>query len=542
MIGKRTLGQGETQRNIVSQVILLALVAGFLWYGWRFIQRTAFEIDGQRVYALFDDAMVSMQYAKNLAQGHGLVWNAGGPRVEGYSNPLWVLIMAAVHLLPIPLTMTSLYIKLISLGLLAFNLVLVKGIAEQFTSNRLIPLVSAALTALYFPLNNWSLQGMEVGLIAVLVDGAVLLGLKARAAGSFSHWPYILLATAVLTRMDAAALLVAYTAAMAWLDAEYRRQHLRWGLGSLLVPLAGLTAFRVAYYGAWLPNTYYLKLGGISTVLRISLGLRVFWDFLWGSNWALMALPFLLLSFDKNRNLLLLFSLILIQAAYSIYVGGDSWEHVGGANRFIASVMPLFLVLFALTLGKLEEMALKAVERQPKWAPAIGQALVVLLAGIALFNFNSLKVQDSVARWTLAKKPVFTESVERYAEMGIRLSQLTTPDAVIAVVTAGNIPYFSGRTAVDMLGKNDPVIAHEPARINSSLFNPGDFRPGHNKWDYAYSIGEQQPDVVAQFWEGTDEEVAPYLVNYDLYTVNGIPYYFRSDSDKVLWNQLPPQN
>jgi hypothetical protein len=524
------------------RLIFLALLAGFLVYGWSFIQRTAFEIDGARVYALFDDAMVSMQYAKNLANGDGLVWNAGGERVEGYSNPLWVLLMAGIHLFPIPLTMTSLYVKLGNLLILLLNLIVVKRITEHFTINRLLPILAAALAAFYFPLNNWSLQGMEVGFIALLLSGAVLLGLNSLTAGRFSPWPYLLLAAAVLTRMDAAVLLIACGAIMAWLDGAQRRRHLAWGLGSLLIPLGALTAFRLAYYGAWLPNTYALKLGGISTILRVSLGLRLLADFLWESNWILFALPFLLLALSRDRRLMLLFGVILAQMAYSVYVGGDSWEHVGGANRFIASVMPLFFVLFILTLGKLLDLAWETLENRPNWGAAAGQAALVLLTALSLFNFNTLQVQDSTQRWTLIKKPVFTESVERYAEMGIRLGQLTTPDAVIAVITAGNIPYFSERTSIDMLGKNDPVIAGGPARIYSSLFQPGDFRPGHNKWDYAYSIGELQPDVVAQFWENTETEVAPYLVDYEIYVVNGIPYYFRTDSEKILWDQLPPQN
>ena len=44
---------------------------------------------------LFDDAMISMRYARNLAEGHGLVFNAG-EYVQGFSNPLMTLLMAAL--------------------------------------------------------------------------------------------------------------------------------------------------------------------------------------------------------------------------------------------------------------------------------------------------------------------------------------------------------------------------------------------------------------------------------------------------------------
>ena len=62
----------------------------------------------------------------------------------------------------------------------------------------------------------------------------------------------------------------------------------------------------------------------------------------------------------------------------------------------------------------------------------------------------------------------------------------------MACHAAGNIVYFSRRRAVDLLGKSDWHIANgAPA---------GPFRPGHNKWDYRYSILELEPDVVADEW------------------------------------------
>ena len=44
---------------------------------------------------LTDDAFISFRYVRNLLEGHGLVFNPG-ERVEGYSNFLWVLELAAL--------------------------------------------------------------------------------------------------------------------------------------------------------------------------------------------------------------------------------------------------------------------------------------------------------------------------------------------------------------------------------------------------------------------------------------------------------------
>ncbi len=526
----------------VYQGIYVLLLIAFVLYGWAFIQRTSVVVDGQRIQALFDDAMISMQYAKNLAHGAGLVWNVGGERVEGFSNPLWVLLMAGIHLFPIPLTETSFYVKLMSLGFLLINLLVVKLLVEEFTESKAVPMIAVFLTAFYFPLNNWSLQGMEVGLEALLINAALLTGIRGMRKKRVRPWTYVLLGISVWLRMDAAAPALAATAAFAWIDHKHRRQHLAWGFGAVGLMLLALTIFRLAYYGEWLPNTYYLKLGTGSAVLRLSIGLRRLWDFVWNSNWVLFALPLMLPVLDKRRTLWPLYAAFIAVVGYSVYVGGDSWEQVGGANRFIAAVMPLFFVAFVLTLSHMADLTLAITKTKTWWSLVAVQVSIALFAIFSLFSFNSLLVQDAFAKWTLIEKPVFTESVERYAGMGIELGKITTSNATIAVVTAGNIPYFAGRTSIDLLGKNDKVIAREPARLNSSLFEPGNYRPGHNKWDYAYSLGELKPDVVAQIWEGTDDEAAPYLVDYRPYVINGIPYYFRKDSPNILWDQLPTQN
>ncbi len=44
---------------------------------------------------LTDDAFISFRYARNLLEGHGLAFNPG-ERVEGYTNFLWVLELAAI--------------------------------------------------------------------------------------------------------------------------------------------------------------------------------------------------------------------------------------------------------------------------------------------------------------------------------------------------------------------------------------------------------------------------------------------------------------
>jgi arabinofuranosyltransferase len=81
-------------------------------------------LDGVRYWWLADDAMISMRYGRNLAEGLGLVWNAS-ERVEGYTNLLWTLFMALVHLTPLPDSKTSLAVLLANVGIAAATVPLI---------------------------------------------------------------------------------------------------------------------------------------------------------------------------------------------------------------------------------------------------------------------------------------------------------------------------------------------------------------------------------------------------------------------------------
>src|SRR3954470_2746397 len=60
---------------------LLAVLGVFLLHAWY-------------LNCVAEDAFISLRFAKNLAEGHGLVWNIGTQPVEGYTDFLWVLLCA----------------------------------------------------------------------------------------------------------------------------------------------------------------------------------------------------------------------------------------------------------------------------------------------------------------------------------------------------------------------------------------------------------------------------------------------------------------
>jgi len=519
------------------QLIFLLLIIAFSAYAIRFIQRTSFVIQGERYYVLFDDGMISMQYAKNLAHGNGPVWNPG-ERVEGFTNPGWVLYMAIFHLFPIPAPKISLAIQISAVVFLLANLFVVRSIAKQITDNNWLALLAVFITAFFFSLNLWSILGMEVSILTLITSLVAWMTLRTLKTEQFNRWLYILLGASTLIRMDMTVAALAVTACLILFDAPNRRNHLRWGLGTLFIFLAGQTLLRYTYYGEWLPNTYYLKVYGIPLLSRLQTGFGALRQFIWTTNWTLFVIPLLIFLLKPGIDTFTLLVIILGQMAYSVYVGGDAWEHRGGANRFIAIAMPLFFVLLVYGLELIRQAFLHFIRHPNQAIEIVTQASLAFFVLFSLFSFNTILTNDPVDKWLLTKRPIFVDGSERATYIALALKSITTPDAKVAVVSAGIPIYFSDRLGIDLYGKMDKVIARVKPRSPKGLADYADIRPGHAKWDYAYSIGQLQPDVIAQLVNETLEEAGPYLENYTRVEVNGIPFYVRNDSPQILWDEI----
>ncbi len=390
--------------------VFFLLVAAFSIYGLIFIYTTSFVVRGVRYFSLFDDAMISLRYAKNLVDGYGLVWNPGGPRVEGFTNPLWVLFMAFWHLFPISASKISLTIQLSALALLVSNLFAVRRISLFVSGgSNAVSLVAVALTAFYLPLNNWSLQGMEVAALTPLVSYAAWLGLRCLATSKFTPMLYLLLGVGTLIRMDMMVVLVGVTLFLAVADKQNRGLHIACGLGALLLFGGAQTILRLAYYGDWLPNTYYVKLDGSSLLMRLARGLYVLGWFVASMSLVVFLWTFVSVAIRRDRYLLFLATLFFCQVAYSVYVGGDAWEWWGGSNRYISIVMPLFLILLAYSLwltfaetrkGEIVSWWHKLVEAAPLVALMHLAILTGLLVLAAIVSYGGNVI--GLPQWGLA--------------------------------------------------------------------------------------------------------------------------------------------
>jgi hypothetical protein len=460
----------------VKYRLTLAVLASAV-FSLAFIVRASFFIDGQRYFTLFDDAMVSMQYARTFAEGHGLVWIAGDAPVEGYTNFLWTMWMAVVHLAGVSDRLASLFVSISGAVIVVATAIVSARLTRWLVaeSDREGASIAAFAAGLCYPLLFWTLRGMEVGLLALLLALAVAEAQPA-ADGSIRTVRFsILLVLLTLVRPDGVipALVIAISAAAA--SSLRPRQRLI----VCAVPIAVLavhTAFRWLYYGSPLPNTYYLKMSGVPVVVRFARGVLAVRGALW-----YLVVPFALAAFNRRVHRhaasALVITVPLILVAYTLYVGGDAWEWMPYTNRYLTPALPLLFAGAAATIAAIVQCL-----RQSWQAPARIAGAAVLIA---------VTSGPGYLDWLRTRGAHVVDDANK-VWMGVRIRQTTGPSTRIAVVWAGAVPYFAHRPAIDFLGKSDPVIAHHPPVT--------EFFPGHDRFDYAYSIGTLRPDLIVQLW------------------------------------------
>jgi hypothetical protein len=490
---------------------LVLLLAVTLAWGALYVHRTSFVVGDDRVFCLWDDAMISMTYARNLHRGDGLVWNRGGERVQGITNLGVTLVMAGLHGLPVVSTQRPAAFQLLTLALLIASVALVFRIANAHWRDPWLAFGSALATALCAPLAIWTLQGSDVGFVSLWL----LLAVAALTPCARDRpWVLWLLALGPLIRLDVAVLYVA-VAAVSALWAARPLHHLAHAGLALSLVVGGLLLFGQLYYGDPLPNTYYLKATGVPRDLALLNGLAQLGAWLPA---ALLPLVCSAVLIPRRDPLVALaasaFGAIL---AYHVWVGGD-WV-VGAGSRFVAPVLPLLALLAVGGARALLDRAAARLHVDPR---TVGPTLIVASVAIGL----CLTPPAAAREWLDPRTPTLFHAYNaknyRFARY---LRDFTSPETTVAVHWGGVVPYFSGRRAIDVLGKSDRHIA----RLTVDRF-----LPGHSKWDWDYVMRERRPEVIdipSRGLESHPELLERYVL---VHAASGLAFFMRRDALELL--------
>lgn len=499
-----------------AELAALALILlAHLAYSAAFIHRSSFPLGDLRIYCLFDDAMVSMEYAKNWALGDGPVWNAG-QRVEGYSNFLWMGVMALVHLARFEPQTNCLILQLIGECLLIVGLGLTWLLARTAGLSPGARVLAVAVLAAHYPTNFWALEGMETALITALTTSGLILLTRAVRTQTTSLSALLVLGITPLVRPECVLIL---SLSALWLFLTAPRHRTRTVGFALLaaIPLALHLLWRHSFYGDWFPNTYYLKLTGIPILERLADGLNFTWLSLWRSFplWAAVCVG---LALQPLRHLGVGLSLFAALALYQTWAGGDAWAR----DRFLLPLMPALIVAASFYIARLAA----ALSATPPMRAGILALAAFVIAAVSNLSFTR--------ECLLIDPPLYTQDNQENVFRALAFKELSDPDATIAVSWAGAPPYFADRPGIDLLGKNDAHVARLPAQ---PLRRP----PGHRKWDIDYSLDRLKPDVIAaRYLEIFVDRDSFNYYNRHFYQFHGreVFLWVRYDTKKVFTSMM----
>ena len=438
-----------------------------------------------------DDAGISSAYARSLATGAGFVGQPGAVPVEGFTNGLWVLLLAA----PFGLGMADpVWVpKLLGFLLVGGAFLLVAStLCRDDGQPRWVAALALAICASSPGFALWTVSGLENALWAFLVALLVAAGSRIALGSNVAPEPVknarglaaasgALVLLLYLTRPEAILLLglVPFLLGARIAGPGARSLLIRHGLAfaSLWVLV---TAFRFATFGDVVPNTFYAKGGeGYRQILWIlesgppAAGAAAF-----GALALTLAAFGMVLCFLAGRAWGRFFgspspgraalgaALVLAWTAYLALPSDWMPEH-----RFAT---PIFLLAPAFALAQARATALRMFPRRAEVLTAV-LAIVWLLAS-----------GTYAARRTPALLPKPTIAFDDVRALSRRLSAVAdaagAPGGTILLPDIGGALWENRFQVIDLVGLCDRVVARTQ-KLD---------RPAY----YEYLLGTRRPDLI----------------------------------------------
>ena len=570
-------GTSMSAAKIKRGIIVCVLAGCWIWLAVAFVGRTSHvATDGIRYYSIFDDGMISMRYAKNFLQHRGLVWNVGD-RVEGFTCPLWVLIMIGViglfgtHSGPLVMQILGGIIYLAVLWVFCRT-------AARNKSSDLGLLTGLLLLLCSYTIAYWALGGMEASALCLVF--AMAVAAQYSYENGYIGNPLVihacLIAIGYCLRPDGWLVITPFFAAC-WFDSVRAGKYRRAFYAPAMIIAVVLTVLfaRYSYYGEWVPNTYVLKVEGYGLALRLRNGtayLRRFLD----ENLMFLAL-IALGAMSKRRIAYLNITAACIVLGYQVYVGGDPWlywrqllpiyvaaafsmliifdhmDHLSVIGRdtpsssaviriltLIVIFTPIILFEYLIHFGLISWfhrqgfMMVYAVaafvallcSTYAGRIPALGgrvqllllltRMLIVIVLGGAILVGNRRFVPE------LSGKPFSFAEQAKLIDKAVLSTRLFGSGKTHHLAWAGTYPYYVEGTMIDALGKSDKAIAKYP--VDEAVAWDGTRgMPGHAKYDFRETILKRRPDVIVDFTAWGSQNLSKELKNsYTLIKTGGV--------------------
>ena len=461
----------DNRRTASSSIIFFKIVFGIV------LGVTILFLNIWRVWDFtVDDAFITLRYAKNLANGYGLVWNIGMDPVEGYTSFFYVVLMAFSHFVGLDIVLFSKYIGVLSA--IGIVVLLFYHISFRLNSYRI-----ASVIVVTFSMSSMvavhAVSGMETMLFSFVLTflAIMVFPFLSKDADGKNH-PKKKFVTISLVGLflpmirPEGILLFSITIFVLY---SYMRHSGRQRLLTyifFITVLPGLSYFiwRWSYFGYLFPNTFYAKITLSKQLLQpqsIGYCLSFFEHIKLEEIILLSIVNFILVVFLKNKktylcsdrvfnrySLFLLSSFFLFSAIYLVV----NTDIMGFVYRFLMPIYPLFLLYAAQSMRQIVNTVSKAVEklRYPRKISYRLTSLPLFFCFFFILNWPFDNGIDFGIEWANNYAKGLNES---HIYIGKMLNLL--PNGRLAVLAdAGAIPFYSNWETLDAGGLNDEYLTH----------------------------------------------------------------------------------
>lgn len=458
----------------------------------------------RRFWFVCEDAFISFRYARNWAAGLGLRYNLGNePPVEGYTNFLWMAICAVIELFGGDIELWPALIDFACGSVLLY--LIFRALRVSCGLNLPVAALATLCLGCFPPYALWSSSGLETMPLALVVfltfERLILRQPSAApvAAGLAG------LATALM-RADgiAWAVLIGLLALLSELLGGRRgRRSIALYFAIVGVGFTIYYACRYAYFGEWLPNTAYAKMGLSEPFLLRSA--RCLLTFFVAFLTPLMLFPGAVAAWRvapraKSVPVILM---VLVSLAYCFLAGGD-WMPMG---RLLIHGLVVFN---AILLGWLLQGLWDRRGRGP--AMALTTAAVVIGLGLLpafdkhvapLSVRNKLHFRHNVTFYRSEYEQWFVmeRNADKYRAIGKTLKTNTNHGDSIVMMPIGYIGYYSDLYIYDQNGLVTPEVARHPAGDELKS-------PGHDKQvDYTFFLKDRPTWILPRFLPVTPDKL-----------------------------------
>lgn len=427
----------------------------------------------------FEDQLIVLRYARNLAEGNGLVYNVG-EQVMGFTTPLFTVLSSVFVVLggDQAAAWQNGFGLLCMLGTAAIAARLLVRLGAGAASPLVVALVTFNPAVAY----NYLYVGMEIHLFALLFLLALDLHLSEHDAAAA-----VTSALLFLTRPEGA-LLAGMLIAHRWLGR--RQAPLTQALAALATALPWLI-FAALYYGDVLPKTLGAKQGEsiippwhyLDLVREVYAGAGNSLLAAWSNSLAeTIAGPLLLIALLVVGATALLrrrpalwpliafpFCSVLGYAAIGS-LPGYTW-HYYTLNVLGAFLIALGLHAALVGTGRLCRQAAELLPATVRFPPRQGRLVAFLLTALPILALTLPLLRDTSRQIRHRIEPTARE--QRLEDMGRWLAERYEPSTSVLVREIGHVGWISGLRIVDRGGLVTPGLRYDvPRRVAARKFLP----------------------------------------------------------------------